>query len=201
MSIILNQYYSLKSKAFSLDYLKSLEKEILSCPYLGESQLSESFAGTQGFSIVFKRSAITQVNNHFPFLEPYLETALNSKCNAFYLNPLLIGKGNLVESHIDSSISSFTKKTTVPAIVSVLYVKVPSDLIGGELLLQKNEQQIDKIKPQANSLLYFSGKLEHSVSKVESSGLRISLVCEQYNLGENLLSLIPEFKVQTKASF
>ena len=198
MPIILNKYLSLKSQAFPLDYLKSLEKQILSCPYLGASQLSDSFAGTKGFSVVFKRSAIAQVKNHFPFLDQYLDTALNSNCNTFYLNPLIIEKGTFVEPHIDSSISSFTKTTTFPAIVSVLYVKVPPDLRGGEFILHSSEQQIDKIEPQVNTLLYFRGNLEHWVSKVESSQSRISLVCEQYNLAANLLESVPEFMIETK---
>ncbi len=198
MQIVLNKYYSLKPKAFSLDYLKDLEKQILSSPYLAASQLSDSFTGTQGFSVVFKRQGIERVKHHFPFLYQYLETALNFTCNAFYLNPLIIEKESLVEPHIDSTISCYTKVTTVPAIVSVLYVKVPPDLRGGELVLRKSEQQIDKIKPQVNTLLYFRGNLEHSVNQVESSQPRISLVCEQYNLEANLLKLVPEFRIETK---
>jgi len=198
MQIVLNKYYSLKSKAFPLDYLKDLEKQILSSPYLAASQLSDSFTGTRGFSVVFKRQGIERVKHHFPFLYRYLQTALNSTCNAFYLNPLIIEKGTRVESHVDCSICHYTKAKTVPAIVSVLYVKVPPDLRGGELVLRKSEQQIDKIKPQVNTLLYFRGNLEHSVSKVESSQPRISLVCEQYNLEANLLELVPEFRIETK---
>ena len=197
MQIVLNKYYSLKSKAFSLDYLKDLEKQIFSSPYLSASQLSDSFTGTQGFSVVFKRQGIDKVKHHFPFLYQYFKTALNSTCNAFYLNPLIIEKGTCVEPHIDCSISHYTKTNTVPAMVSVLYVKVPPDLRGGELVLQKSKQQIDKIKPQVNTLLYFRGNLEHSVNQVESSQPRISLVCEQYNLEANLLELVPEFRIET----
>ena len=200
MSIVLNKYYSLRSQAFSLDYLEYLEKQILSSPYLSASQLSDSFTGTQGFSIVFKRSGMKQVKQKFPFLLQYLETALNASCNAFYLNPLIIKQGNCIEQHIDSSVSSYTKKTTIPFIVSVFYVAVPSDLRGGELILQQNKQQIEQIKPKTNTLLYFRGNLKHSVSKVESSQARISLVCEQYNLSTTLLNRIPEFKIETNAA-
>lgn len=200
MPVIINKYYSLKSQAFSLNYLNYLENQILSCPYLAASQLSDSFAGTKGFSVVFKPSAIEQVKQNFPFLQQYLESALNANCNAFYLNPLIIEKGASVEPHVDSSISSYTKAFTTPAIVSVLYVKVPNDLIGGEFILQKSTEQIEKIKPQANNLLHFRGNLEHSVNKVESSQARISLVCEQYKLDTSLLLNIPEFKVIAQRS-
>ena len=198
MQIILNKYYSLKSNAFSIDYLKSLEKQILSCPYLAASQLSDSFAGTKGFSVVFKRSGIEQVEHRFSFLQQYLKTALNATCNVFYLNPLIIESGTGVEPHIDCSISSYIKKHTTPTIVSILYIKVPNDLKGGELQLQKNNLQLEKIKPQANTLLYFRGDLRHSVRQVKSLETRISLVCEQYNLEDNLLERLPEFKIETK---
>lgn len=201
MQIILNKHYSLRSQAFSPNYLKSLEKQILLCPYLSESQLSDSFAGTKGFSVVFKHSAVEQVKQHFPFLQQYLETTLNTNCNAFYLNSLLIDTGKCIESHIDSSISSYTEITVIPTIVSVLYVQVPSDLRGGELILENNKQQINIISPKTNTLLYFRGDLKHSVSKVKSLQSRISLVCEQYNLSANLLDQIPEFKIETSATF
>ena len=200
MSIVLNKYYSLRSQAFPLDYLEYLEKQILSSPYLSASQLSDSFTGTQGFSIVFKRSGMKQIKQKFPFFLQYLETALNASCNAFYFNPLIIEQGSCIEQHIDSSVSSYTKKTTIPFIVSVFYVTVPPDLRGGELILQQNEQQIEKIKPKTNTLLYFRGNLKHSVTKVESSHTRISLVCEQYKLPVTILDRIPEFKLETNAT-
>jgi hypothetical protein len=61
MNIILNQFYSLKSNCFSYEYLNKLRNEILSCSYLEESQLSDSFLGTKGFSVIFKRSSLDQV--------------------------------------------------------------------------------------------------------------------------------------------
>lgn len=200
MQIVINKYYSLKSQAFSYIYLKSLEEQILSFPYLAASNLSDSFTGTQGFSIVFKRPGFNRVIKHFPFLQQYLKTSLSSTCNTFYLNPLIINPGAAVEPHIDSSISFYTKTTIIPEIVSILYVKVPLDLKRGELQLQKSDMQFENIKPQANTLLYFRGNLKHSVNKVESSQPRISLVCEQYNLAKNLLNIIPEFKIETKAN-
>ncbi|MGK7951493.1 MAG: 2OG-Fe(II) oxygenase [Xenococcaceae cyanobacterium] len=175
MQMILNKYYSLKSKAFSLDYLKTLEKQILSCPYLSVNQLSDSFAGTKGFSVVFKRSGIEEVIYYFPFLQQYIKTALNSTCNAFDLNPLIIEPGTYVEPHIDCSISSYVEKYITPTIVSVLYIKVPTDLKGGELQLQKNDFKLENIEPKVNTLLYFRGNLKHSVSQVKSSEIRISL--------------------------
>jgi len=199
MQITLNKYYSLKSNAFTLDYLNELRMQLLSCPYLAGSQLSDSFAGTKGFSVIFKRSGIGEVERHFPFFQPYLRIALKSECNAFYLNPLLLEGGARVEPHVDCSISSYARATTIPTIVSVLYVQVPPDLQGGELVIQHRENKVGQIQPQANTLLYFRGDLTHLVNEVKSSQARISLVCEQYNLSETRLQQIPEFEIESGA--
>jgi predicted 2-oxoglutarate/Fe(II)-dependent dioxygenase YbiX len=172
--------------------------EILSSPYLAASQLSESFAGTKGFSLVFKRSGIGEVERHFPFFQPYLRVALMPDCNAFYLNPLVLEGGTRVEPHVDCSLSDYNQLIAIPIIVSVLYVQVPSDLQGGELVLQERGNKVGQIQPQTNTLLYFRGDLTHSVNQVKSSQARISLVCEQYNLSETRLQQIPEFEIQSK---
>ena len=84
-------------------------------------------------------------------------------------------------------------------VVSVLYVTVPGDLAGGELILRSQKHQVGKIVPQANTLVLFQGDLTHSVNAVTSSSLRLSLVCEQYCLEEAELADIPEFKLESRA--
>lgn len=199
MTIFLQKSYRLSSKIFPLDYLDSLRMQILSSPYLAASQLSESFAGTKGFSVVFKRSGIGEVERHFPFFQPYLSVALKHTCNAFYLNPLVLEGGTCVKPHVDCSLSEHGKFTAIPTIVTVLYVQVPADLQGGELVLLERGHKVGHIQPQTNTLVYFRGNLTHSVNEVKSSQARISLVCEQYNLSETLLQQIPEFKIQSRA--
>jgi len=81
-------------------------------------------------------------------------------------------------------------------VVSVLYVDVPDDLQGGELVLRSNKRQVGKICPQANTLLLFQGDLTHSINAVV--GNRLSLVCEQYNLEAAELEDIPEFKLESR---
>lgn len=171
-------------------------KKILSSSYLGVSQLNNNFAQTKGFSVIFKRSGIEEVERHFSFFKPYLNIALKSSCNAFYLNPLLINEGGSVRAHIDCSISSYTSIMTIPSIVSVIYVEVPPNLQGGELVLQYRENQVGQIQPQTNTLLYFRGDLTHFVNEVKSSETRVSLVCEQYKLSTTQLEQIPEFEIQ-----
>jgi predicted 2-oxoglutarate/Fe(II)-dependent dioxygenase YbiX len=83
--------------------------------------------------------------------------------------------------------------------VSVLYVAVPTDLVGGELVLRDHRRQVGKITPQSNTLVIFQGNLTHSINPVTSSGIRLSVVCEQYSLEAAQLSEIPEFKLESRA--
>ncbi|AFY58617.1 hypothetical protein Riv7116_6268 [Rivularia sp. PCC 7116] len=189
--------YSQRKDAFSNEYLEFLKKDILNSPYLAASQLSDGFVETQGFSVVFKRSTIAEVEKKLPYFKPYLDTALKSSCNAFYLNPLILNSDTYVEPHVDCSISEYGMEMVMPNLVSVLYVQVPSDLKGGELVLQQSEEQVWQITPQINTLLYFLGWITHSVNRVESSHKRISLICEQYNLSESRLNKIPDFEIKS----
>jgi hypothetical protein len=188
--------YSRRDNLFSPKYLDELRSQIILSPYLSNSQLSESFADTKGFSIIFKRSSIEQVEKHFPYLSGYFKEVLKSSCNAFYLNTLILESGNSVAEHTDCSISSYDMIYTNPFLVSVFYVDIPNDLQGGELVIKVKEEEL-QIKPQINTLIFFLGNLGHKVNKVKSSQPRISLVCEQYNLNAERLQKIPEFEIKS----
>jgi 2OG-Fe(II) oxygenase superfamily len=192
-------YYHQHPQAFSQNYLTELQGQILACPYFAVNNLNRDFVGTKGFSIVFQRSHISTVEQNFPYFKSYLDRALQPECNAFYLNPLLLKSGSRVDPHIDRSLRSYCKTIEPPALVSVLYVEVPTDLWGGELVLQSNKRQVGKITPQANTLLFFQGDLTHSVNPVTSSRFRLSLVCEQYNLEDDQLWGIPAFTLESRA--
>lgn len=193
-------YYHQHANVFPIAYLNDLRGEILACPYFAVNNLNRDFVGTKGFSVVFQRSHIAEVERQFPFFKLYLDRALQPTCNAFYLNPLLLKSGSRVDPHIDRSLRSYCKTIEPPAWVSVLYVQVPSDLRGGELILRNHKQQVGKIKPQINTLVYFQGDLTHAVNAVESDGDRLSLVCEQYSLDASELRDIPEFTVESRAA-
>jgi predicted 2-oxoglutarate/Fe(II)-dependent dioxygenase YbiX len=194
----LNYYYQ-NPNAFPNAYLNDLRGEILACPYLAINNLNRDFIGTRGFSVVFQRSEIGEVERRFPFFKPYLEQALQPTCNAFYLNPLLLQAGSRVDPHIDRSLRSYCKTVEPPTVVSVFYVHVPPDLQGGELVLRRYKQQVGQIKPRVNTLLYFQGDLTHSVNAVKGTGTRLSLVCEQYSLSEIELQDIPLFTIESRA--
>jgi 2OG-Fe(II) oxygenase superfamily len=192
-------YYQQHPQTFSQNYLTELQGQILACPYFAVNNLNRDFVGTKGFSIVFQRSHISTVEQNFPYFKSYLDRALQPECNAFYLNPLLLKSGSRVDPHIDRSLRSYCKTIEPPALVSVLYVEVPTDLVGGELVLQSNKRQVGKITPQVNTLLLFQGDLTHSVNPFSSSGIRLSLVCEQYNLEDEQLWDIPAFTLESRA--
>jgi len=194
------KYYQQHPNAFSLQYLQDLWGEIQACPYFAINNLNRDFINTKGFSVVFQRQGLAEVIEKFPYFKPYLDLALLPNCNAFYLNPLLLKAGSRVDPHIDRSLRSYCKTVEPPAFVSVLYVRVPEDMQGGELVLKSQKRQVGQIKPQTNSLIYFQGDLTHSVNAVITVGNRLSLVCEQYCLSEDELEEIPQFTLESRAN-
>jgi len=194
------KYYQQQPNAFPVQYLQDLWGEIQACPYFAINNLNRDFINTKGFSVVFQRQGLAEVCQKFPYFKPYLDNALLSNCNAFYLNPLLLKAGSRVDPHIDRSLRSYCKTVEPPTSVSVLYVRVPEDMEGGELVLKLQKRQVGQVKPQTNSLIYFQGDLTHSVNAVTTPGNRLSLVCEQYSLSEDELEEIPEFTLESRAN-
>jgi hypothetical protein len=193
-------YFQQYSPVFSPIYLSQLKGQILNCPYFAINNLNRDFVKTKGFSIVFRRSHLSLVEQDFPYFKPYLQRAMLPECNAFYLNPLLLQTGSQVDPHIDRSLRSYCKTIAPPLMVSVLYVDVPGDLIGGELILRSPKRQVGKIAPQVNTLVFFQGDLTHSVNPVTQGRDRLSLVCEQYCLDELELAEIPEFRLESRVN-
>jgi predicted 2-oxoglutarate/Fe(II)-dependent dioxygenase YbiX len=191
-------YYNQHPQAFTPTYLNELKGQILACPYFAVNNLNRDFVATKGFSLVFRRSHLATVEQRFPYFKPYLHRVMQPECNAFYLNPLLLTMGSRVDPHIDRSLRSYCKTIDPPLIVSVLYVEVPTDLMGGELILRSQKRQVGQIRPQPNTLLFFKGDLTHSVNAVTSSSTRLSLVCEQYSLDDDQLEDIPEFTIESR---
>lgn len=191
-------YYQQRSQVFSPRYLDDLRGAILACPYFAVNNLNRDFVGTKGFSIVFQRSHLAQVESQFPYFKPYLDQVLDPSCNAFYLNPLLLKQGSRVDPHIDRSLRSYCKTIVPPLCVSVLYVQVPDELCGGELVLRNRKQQVGSITPTVNTLIVFQGDLTHSINAMQTAGDRLSLVCEQYCLEDAELRDIPPFTVESR---
>lgn len=201
--------YQVTADAFDPRWVDKLKTEILDNPLLSSSTLNTRFSGTLGFSIAFRRPGLAQMKKHFPEFMPYLERVLHPKGNAFFLNPLVIYRGNRVAPHIDRSLKSWTAPDIppFPLKVSVLYVSVPEPFEGGQLVLYRY-RPILKLDPKTNVLFQFQGKLRHEVGEVLQAGSdperpepRISLVCEHYRLPADLLERVPDFYAKTKRPF
>lgn len=200
MMCMKGKYYQFQSDIFPDRYLKKLWGQIHASPYFVINNLNRDFVETKGFSVVFQRDGLPLVEKEFPFFKPYLEIALQPDCNAFYLNPLLLKQGSRVDPHIDRSLRSYCKTIDPPLLVSVLYVRVPDNMVGGELILRSAKRQVGRIIPQVNTLVYFQGDLTHSVAAVQTTGNRLSLVCEQYALTPEELEQIPRFTVESRSA-
>lgn len=196
---IAKNFYCNEENFLSEKYLTELNQGILASKYLSVNNLNRDFVSSKGFSIVFTRQGIEQVKKQFPYFAEYIDLILDPYCNAFYLNPLLLVNSSRVDPHIDRSLRSYLKTIEPPLMVTVMYLQVKEDILGGELLLTHNKKSVGKIKPKTNMLLYFQGHLMHAVSQLKSEGQRLSLVCEQYNLTPEELRDIPNFKIESRA--
>ena len=199
--------YKVSADFLSAEQLARVRGEIVDSPYLGATTLNERFGSTKGFSVTFTRPGFMNLRREWPALSDYLERILDPTCNAFFLNPLVIGEGAHVDAHIDCSLRSWTapEDPPFPSKVSVLYIEVPPSGAGGDLLIYF-AGLLKTIRPRPNLLVEFRGHLRHEVSpvKLEESTpqtVRISLVCEQYHMPRDLESLIPSFYLNTKRSF
>lgn len=192
--------HTLQADACDADYLFELQKQIRSSRYFAVNNLNRDFVGTRGFSVVFRRSAQGRVIEQFPWLERYMKLALREDCNAFYLNPLQLTEGSHVAPHIDRSLHAYVADVLPPLEVSVLYIEVPTGLRGGGLVLRRGKKFLGRVTPVEGLLLQFHGDLQHSIDKVETPGLRLSLVCEQYRLDKSELAGMPDYVVESRAS-
>lgn len=191
--------FTTQPDAVPAEYLRELREQIRKSPYFTVNNLNRDFVGTRGFSVVFRRGAIERVRQQFPWAGRYLDLALRSECNAFYLNPLQLAQGSHVAPHIDRSLRAYLLDVLPPFCVSVLYVEVPRDLRGGRLELRRGRRFVGSVTPREGLLVHFDGDLSHAVERVDSPGLRLSLVCEQYRLDPEELEAVPEFAIETRA--
>jgi hypothetical protein len=191
--------HSRVAQAFPTSYLQTLRRRLRGSPHFAVHTLNRDFVATRGFSVVFRRDSLPEVERAFPYLVPYLERVLRADCNAFYLNPLELRQGSRVDPHVDRSLRAYCPVVEPPAVVSVLYVEVPPALVGGELVLKRGRRPLARIRPAENTLVFFEGDLTHSIEPVASPTARLSLVCEQYALGAAELERIPALAVETRA--
>lgn len=198
--------------AFPAGYVEALRRCVLNSPYLAANNLNYRFTGTRGFSVVFRREGLTRVREQFPVFAPYLDRTVDDACNAFFLNPLVVGEPEApgerpvgVAPHIDRSLRSFTAphEPPNPLRVSVLYAQVPAGMRGGVLRFYHSCVPVGWVRPRENMLVHFQGWLRHEVTAAHlpAGTSRVSLVCEHYRLDEVLLARVPVFTVRSTRGF
>lgn len=198
--------------AFPIGYVEALRRYVLDSPYLAANNLNYRFAGTRGFSVVFRRDGLARVREQFPIFAPYLDRTVDEACNAFFLNPLVVcAPANPhdapagVAMHVDRSLRSFTAphEPPNPRRVSVLYVQVPREMRGGVLRFYHGYMPVGRVCPRENMLVNFQGGLRHEVTATQlpAGTARLSLVCEHYVLDAALLARVPEFTVRSTRDF
>lgn len=199
--------YRADSGLFEESFLQQAAEFVRQHELLAGTTLNARFAGTQGFSIALTRSGLPRLEKTFPPFHRYLERVAPDRCNAFFLNPLVIAEGSSVAPHIDRSLGPWCRPDTAPypVKVSVLYLDVPDDLEGGRLLLHPPLWTLHSrpaIVPRTGLLFEFRGDLRHEVAAVTRAQTpRVSLVMEHYDLPPHLLRKIPEFHVRSSRPF
>lgn len=184
-------FYTVIKNVLSEPQRISLINEVLHSEFFGESALGKEFISTKGFSLVFKRSALNDICQSLPYLSVLLSKVLFEKCNAFYINPLVLYGKSKVEAHIDCRLAMPQNIRIIPNLVSVYYADVSSTMKGGTLVLNSGADNEIAILPKTDDLIHFLGNVIHHVETVETPQRRISIVCEQYNLDDELISEFP----------
>ena len=186
------------NKRIDLDICDEISKNILSeiktnIEKGNHTRLFEGSESVYSLDFSFTKDGVFNLLNDYSYLKPFIDECVDTDIyNAFYLNALVIDDGNSVKSHTDESLTHFTYPITNRALkVSVLYLKVPDDMVGGELKLYL-EDVTQSVKPEAGKIISFDG-YPHSVDVTHTKHQRISLVLESYYLMEESYSKIPTF--------
>ena len=158
------------------------------------TNLFEKDKDVYAMGFVFTKDGVSDLLSEHDYLKPFVDETIDADMfNAFYLNALVVKNGNSVEKHLDTTLSHYVGHLTTAKKVSVLYLKVPDDMVGGQLNIYDGNNR-NRIRPETGKLISFSGENPHSVSSTFTDHERISLVLESYYLENDSYSKIPKFK-------
>ena len=180
-----------------LDTCNKIAENILSevKSNIQSGQITALFDGLHNvysLNFAFTKDGVSNLLNDSNYLKPFIDEVVDTdKYNAFYLNALIIDDGNYVYKHIDVSLDKYLGFVVKAHNVSVLYLRVPDDIVGGELKLYLGDE-IQSVKPETGKIISFDG-YSHSVDVTYTKHQRISLVLESYYLMEESYSKIPTF--------
>lgn len=158
-------------------------------------QTSKLFGGKNivyTLSFAFRDSGISDLLFDCEYFKPFIDEAVDTNIfNAFYMNALIVKNGSSVKRHVDTTLTRYIKSHTRAQKVSVLYLKIPDDMKGGELNIYR-QGSVEKVKPETGKLVSFNGN-PHEVSPTFTDHERISLVLESYLLTEDQYYKIPKY--------
>ena len=187
---------------------ESLRKCALEHPKLhvaGELN-GETFGKTRGFVLKFNEDGLERFRSkkEYACFVDVFDRLRAPLTNAFVMNVLLCelqdysaydANGMAVGLHLDDTVGIFSKHEFVAHQVSVLYVSVPEDMEGGQLELfpygngatPENVEPTEAVEPKENLMATFRGDAFHRVRayRTRSKRERVSLVLEQYHIGDN----------------
>lgn len=186
-----NGFFAVQKHPIDERQRTALIDEILQSDYFGDSALGAEFVNTQGFSLVIKRPALAAISRDFPCLAVLLQQVLFDDCNAFYINPLVLYGNSRVDAHIACRVVAPHDTRIIPNLVSVYYPDIDPNMAGGRLVLNTGSDREAPFTPETGDLIHFLGSVVHHVEAVTRPGRRISIVCEQYNLDNELLDAFP----------
>lgn len=213
--------YTRAAKALREPEFVALRDALMSSPFVAKSQLNGAFATSRGFGVAFTAAGRAQVEERIPPLAPFFALAIDTlpqtrlqafwsrrrvpEPNAWYLNLLLVGTAGGVAPHIDATLARAAGvDAATPSVVSVLYLQVPREGRGGELVLARGRALVGVVHPVERTLLHFKGDLEHQVRALEDApqdAARASLVLEQYHFEPDALARLPAFRLDSRAKF
>ena len=145
-------------------------------------------------SFAFTLEGLDFLLEEFSWLDDFLHNVIDVESyNAFYLNALSVDSGGHVDVHVDCSLNHWLGCFRCADDVSVLYLSVPCDSQGGELVIYGDKGEVDSFQPLEGSIVRFPGKYPHSVRRFFGSDSRLSIVLESYRLSGELLLKVPGF--------
>jgi hypothetical protein len=162
---------------------RSLTEYITNHELVDQSDLSDSFSSSYGFTIKFNMySKYDFIRSKYNLKRLYdiFERIKEPGTNAYICNPLILEKSTTIGYHYDDTLGIGN-----PVCVTVIYLDLPSDMTGGEFCMRDHSHTFVE-PPEIGKKLTFRGDMCHMVRPYETNEnkRRVSLVFEQYKLPE-----------------
>lgn len=164
--------------------------------------------GTESGIARFFHEAKYLCSDGFNALTPFFNASRDPYANAFVMNVLVCDKPTnkdelVVGMHVDDTLAHTLDETHqfLAHTVTVLYVRVPEDMEGGQLeVLGPDDQDLEpaSVEPRENRMARFRGDSLHQVRgyHTNTKDLRVSLVLEQYHVDDEFLDNVIEYEVR-----